>query len=89
MCSETHQQQCYLYMAWSVVDRDDLGDGVPMTSPVGDAVTLDVTPLTRLLFKSDLKPLLGDPAAVAAWLISPDPVKGSVRGILCDSSLYG
>ena len=46
----------------------DLSDGEPMTSPVGDVtVTLDVTPLTRLLTDSDLRRLLGEPAAVAAW----------------------
>ncbi|XP_043226811.1 uncharacterized protein LOC122383971 [Amphibalanus amphitrite] len=67
-CSGTHYQQCYLLMAWSVVDPADLADGEPMTSPVGDVtVTLDVTPLTRLLTDSDLVPLLGEPAAVAAW----------------------
>ncbi|KAF0297017.1 hypothetical protein FJT64_005564 [Amphibalanus amphitrite] len=58
---------CYLLMAWSVVDLVDLADGEPVTSPVGDAVTFDVTPLTRLLTDSDLELLLGDPAAVAAW----------------------
>ncbi|KAF0303963.1 hypothetical protein FJT64_024105 [Amphibalanus amphitrite] len=67
MKSGTHRQQCYLLMAWSVVDPADLADGEPMTSPVGDAVTLDVTPLTRLLTDSDLVLLLGEPAAVAAW----------------------
>ncbi|KAF0292186.1 Reticulocyte-binding protein 2 a [Amphibalanus amphitrite] len=67
MKSGTHYQQCYLLMAWSVVDPADLADGEPMTSPVGDAVTLDVTPLTRLLTDSDLVLLLGEPAAVAAW----------------------
>ncbi|KAF0298933.1 hypothetical protein FJT64_003750 [Amphibalanus amphitrite] len=66
--SGTHRQQCYLLMAWSVVDPADLADGEPMTSPVGDVtVTLDVTPLTRLLTDSDLVYLLGEPAAVAAW----------------------
>ncbi|KAF0306862.1 hypothetical protein FJT64_021758 [Amphibalanus amphitrite] len=68
MMSGTHDQQCYLLMAWSVVDPADLAVGEPMTSPVGDVtVTLDVTPLTRLLTDSDLKLLLGEPAAVAAW----------------------
>ncbi|KAF0309379.1 hypothetical protein FJT64_019502 [Amphibalanus amphitrite] len=67
MRSGTHSQQCFLLMAWSVVDPADLADGEPMTSPVGDAVTLDVTPLTRLLTDSDLVYLLGEPAAVAAW----------------------
>ncbi|KAF0300444.1 hypothetical protein FJT64_027057 [Amphibalanus amphitrite] len=68
MMSGTHRQQCYLLMAWSVVDPADLADGEPMTSPVGDVtVTLDVTPLTRLLTDSDLDDLLGEPAAVAAW----------------------
>ncbi|KAF0310865.1 hypothetical protein FJT64_018269 [Amphibalanus amphitrite] len=67
MCSGTHDQQCSLLMAWSVVDPADLADGEPVTSRVGDAVTLDVTPLTRLLTDSDLVYLLGEPAAVAAW----------------------
>ncbi|KAF0292018.1 hypothetical protein FJT64_009962 [Amphibalanus amphitrite] len=68
MMSGTHRQQCLLLMAWSVVDPADLADGEPMTSPVGDVtVTLDVTPLTRLLTDSDLVFLLGEPAAVAAW----------------------
>ncbi|KAF0306873.1 hypothetical protein FJT64_002352 [Amphibalanus amphitrite] len=68
MDSGTHWQQCLLLMAWSVVDPADLADGEPMTSPVGDVtVTLDVTPLTRLLTDSDLRRLLGEPAAVAAW----------------------
>ncbi|KAF0303259.1 hypothetical protein FJT64_024760 [Amphibalanus amphitrite] len=61
------REQCYLYMAWSVVNPADLAGGEPMMSPVGDAVKLDVTPLTRLLTESDLESLLGDPAAVAAW----------------------
>ncbi|KAF0289540.1 hypothetical protein FJT64_012239 [Amphibalanus amphitrite] len=68
MKSGTHHQQCYLLMAWSVVDPADLADGEPMTSPVGDVtVTLDVTPLTRLLTDSDLDDLLGEPAAMTAW----------------------
>ncbi|KAF0310591.1 hypothetical protein FJT64_018442 [Amphibalanus amphitrite] len=67
MMSGTHRQQCFLLMAWSVVDPADLAHGEPMTSPVGDAVTLDVTPLTRLLTDSDLVLPLGEPAAVAAW----------------------
>ncbi|KAF0308410.1 hypothetical protein FJT64_020363 [Amphibalanus amphitrite] len=67
MTSGTHRQQCLLLMAWSVVDPADLVGGSPITSPVGDVVTMDVTPLTELLTSSDMQYLLGGPAAVAAW----------------------
>ncbi|KAF0307338.1 hypothetical protein FJT64_021286 [Amphibalanus amphitrite] len=65
--SETHYQQCYLFMAWTVVDLADLVGGTLMTSPASDIVTLDVTPLTNLLTRSDLVYLLGDPDRVATW----------------------
>ncbi|KAF0290626.1 hypothetical protein FJT64_011208 [Amphibalanus amphitrite] len=63
----THIQQCYLFMAWAVVDPADLVGGTVMTSPVSDIVTLDVTPLIQLLTRSDLELLLGDPDRVATW----------------------
>ncbi|XP_043240318.1 uncharacterized protein LOC122390927 [Amphibalanus amphitrite] len=65
--SGPHRQQCYLFMAWTVVDPADLVPGEPMTSPASDIVTLDVTPLTNLLTRSDLVYLLGDPDRVATW----------------------
>ncbi|KAF0298725.1 hypothetical protein FJT64_003930 [Amphibalanus amphitrite] len=65
--SEPHRQQCYLFMAWTVVDPADLVSGEPMTSPASDIVTLDVTPLTNLLTRSDMVYLLGDPDRVATW----------------------
>ncbi|KAF0307339.1 hypothetical protein FJT64_021287 [Amphibalanus amphitrite] len=66
--SGTHWQQCYLFMAWTVVDPADLVSGEPMTSsPASDIVTLDATPLTNLLTRSDLVYLLGDPDRVATW----------------------
>ncbi|KAF0288695.1 hypothetical protein FJT64_012931 [Amphibalanus amphitrite] len=36
MMSGTHYQQCYLLMAWSVVDPADLADGEPMTRLLGE-----------------------------------------------------
>ncbi|KAF0303893.1 hypothetical protein FJT64_024197 [Amphibalanus amphitrite] len=65
--SGPHRQQCYLFMAWTVVDPADLVSGEPMASPASDIVTLDVTPLTNLLTRSDLVYLLGDPDRVATW----------------------
>ncbi|XP_043210608.1 uncharacterized protein LOC122375343 [Amphibalanus amphitrite] len=65
--SAPHQQQCYLLMAWSVVDPADLADSEPMTPQVGNTITVDVTPLTRLLTESDLELLLGDPRGVTTW----------------------
>ncbi|KAF0310275.1 hypothetical protein FJT64_002019 [Amphibalanus amphitrite] len=66
--SGTHYQQCCLFMAWTVVDPADLVSGEPVTSsPASDIVTVDVTPLTNLLTRSDLVYLLGDPDRVATW----------------------
>ena len=45
----------------------DLVGGVRLTSLGGDMFTWPVTPLLNLLTGSDLRYLLGDPAAVAAW----------------------
>ncbi|XP_043244973.1 uncharacterized protein LOC122393211 [Amphibalanus amphitrite] len=65
--SGTYNQQCYLFMAWVVVDPADLVGETLMTSSVSDIVTLDVTPLIQLLTRSDLEFLLGDPDRVATW----------------------
>ncbi|XP_043215537.1 uncharacterized protein LOC122378492 [Amphibalanus amphitrite] len=65
--SGTHSQQCYLFMAWVVVDPADLVGGTVVTSPVSDTVTLDVTPLIQLLTRSDLEIMLDDPDRVATW----------------------
>ncbi|KAF0295876.1 Reticulocyte-binding protein 2 a [Amphibalanus amphitrite] len=65
--SGAFRQQCYLFMAWVVVDSADLLDGTPMTSQVNDIVTLDAGPLIQLLTRSDLDLLLGDPDKVATW----------------------
>ncbi|XP_043212630.1 uncharacterized protein LOC122376752 isoform X2 [Amphibalanus amphitrite] len=65
--SRTYRQQCYLFMAWMVVDSSDMQGGRPMTSQVNDIVTLDVGPLIQLLTRSDLDLLLGDPDKVATW----------------------
>ncbi|KAF0307707.1 Reticulocyte-binding protein 2 a [Amphibalanus amphitrite] len=65
--SGTFRQQCYLFMAWAVVDPADLVSGAPVTSSASESVTLDVTPLTNLLTRPDLEFLLGDPDKVATW----------------------
>ncbi|KAF0287482.1 Reticulocyte-binding protein 2 a [Amphibalanus amphitrite] len=65
--SRTYRQQCYLFMAWLVVDSADMQGGRPMTSQVSDIVTLDVAPLIQLLTRTDLEYLLGDPDKVETW----------------------
>ncbi|XP_043212199.1 uncharacterized protein LOC122376402 [Amphibalanus amphitrite] len=65
--SGTYRQQCYLFMAWTVVDPADLVPGEQMTSPASDIVTLDATPLIQLLTRPDLVYLLGDPVRVTTW----------------------
>ena len=64
--SGTYQQQCYLLQALAVAPAD-LVAGMRLTSLGGDMYTWPVTPLLNLLTESDLRRLLGDPAAVAAW----------------------
>ncbi|KAF0301666.1 hypothetical protein FJT64_003085 [Amphibalanus amphitrite] len=57
MMSGTHDQQCYLLMAWSVVDPADLADGEPMTSPRPAGLTAEPdTPRGRaeLLLRPEL-----------------------------------
>ncbi|XP_043246338.1 uncharacterized protein LOC122393925 [Amphibalanus amphitrite] len=65
--SGTNWQQCYMLMAWSVLDRQDLAGAKQPTSPSDEVVTLDAAPLMAILTASDLEVILGDPAAVSAW----------------------
>ncbi|KAF0287120.1 hypothetical protein FJT64_014425 [Amphibalanus amphitrite] len=67
MTNGTNWQQCYMLMAWSVLDRQDLAGGKQPTSPSDEVVTVDAAPLMAILTASDLKIILGDPAAVSAW----------------------
>ena len=85
--SGTCNQQCLLLSAWNVLDPADLVSEVRMTSPPGDIVTLDVTPLMAILNMSDLEFLLGKPAAVAGWchrqLQQPPAERPAQRDYFC------
>ena len=50
-----------------MVDPADLAGMTSKTSQGGDIITLDATPLTQLITDKELRILLGDRAAVAAW----------------------
>ncbi|XP_043211737.1 uncharacterized protein LOC122376107 [Amphibalanus amphitrite] len=67
MKSATYRQQCHLFMAWSVIDPEDLAREVGETSQNVDLFTLDVTTLTRLLIPTDIHNLVIAPTPVAEW----------------------
>ncbi|KAF0307347.1 Reticulocyte-binding protein 2 a [Amphibalanus amphitrite] len=69
MKSATYRQQCHLFMAWSVIDPEDLAREVGETSPNVDLFTLDVTTLTRLLIPTDIHNLVIAPTPVAEWCV--------------------
>ena len=64
--SGAYRQQGDLLQAL-VVAPADLLSGVRLTSPGGDMFTWPAAPILALLTEADLRLLLGDPAAVAAW----------------------
>ena len=62
----TYRQQCYLLQAL-VVAPADLVTGMQLMSLGDDMFTWPVAPLLSLLTESDMRFLLGNPAAVANW----------------------
>ena len=65
--SGAYRQQCYLLLAFSVAPADLVSEMRLTTLDGGDTFTWPVKPLLALLSESELRRLLGDPAAVAAW----------------------
>ena len=65
--SGAYRQQCCLLLASSVAPADLVSEMRPTTLDGGDMFTWPATPLLALLSESELRYLLGDPAAVAAW----------------------